>query len=89
MFALALVPGAALAIGMYFMPFTPRWLVQKGREDEAREVLETCRFEDDDIQGEIDEIKQVSQEEHRRLDAERLHRLHERVLHDRRDPAAR
>jgi sugar porter (SP) family MFS transporter len=63
MFALAAVPGAALAIGMYFMPFSPRWLVQQGREDEAREVLETYRFEEDDIDGEIGEIKEVSEQE--------------------------
>ncbi len=63
MFALAAVPGAALAVGMYFMPFSPRWLVQKGREDEAREVLETYRFEEDDIDEEIGEIKEVSEQE--------------------------
>lgn len=63
MFALAAVPGAALAIGMYFMPFSPRWLVEKGREDEAREVLETYRFEDDDIDAEIGEIKEVAESE--------------------------
>src|SRR6185503_17368189 len=63
MFALAAVPGAALAIGMYFMPFSPRWLVQKGREDDAREVLETYRFEDDDVDREIEEIKEVAEAE--------------------------
>jgi sugar porter (SP) family MFS transporter len=63
MFAIAVVPGAALAIGMYFMPFSPRWLVNKGREDEAREVLERYRMEDDDIDGEIDEIKDVAEKE--------------------------
>ena len=63
MFALAVVPGAALAIGMYFMPFSPRWLVQKGREDDAREVLERYRFEDDDVDAEIDEIKEVAEKE--------------------------
>jgi sugar porter (SP) family MFS transporter len=63
MFALAAVPGAALAIGMYFMPFSPRWLVQKGREDDAREVLETYRFDEDDVDAEIGEIKGVSERE--------------------------
>jgi sugar porter (SP) family MFS transporter len=63
MFALAVVPGAALAIGMYFMPFSPRWLVQKGRDRDARRVLERYRFDDDDIDGEIREIKTVSEEE--------------------------
>jgi sugar porter (SP) family MFS transporter len=63
MFALAVVPGAALAIGMYFMPFSPRWLVEKGRDDDAREVLERYRFEEDDVDAEIEEIKDVSKDE--------------------------
>ncbi len=63
MFALAVVPGAALAIGMYFMPFSPRWLVDKGREDEARAVLEKYRFDEDDVDAEIDEIKDVAEKE--------------------------
>jgi len=63
MFGIAVVPGAALAVGMYFMPFSPRWLVQKGREDDARAVLERYRFEDDDIDGEIKEIKDVAEKE--------------------------
>ena len=63
MFGLAVVPGAALAIGMYFMPFSPRWLIDKGREDDAREVLERYRFEDDDIDAEIREIKDVAEKE--------------------------
>jgi sugar porter (SP) family MFS transporter len=63
MFALAVIPGAALATGMYFMPFSPRWLVQKGREDEAREVLERYRFEEDDVDAEIEEIKNVTEKE--------------------------
>jgi len=63
MFALAVVPGAALAIGMYFMPFSPRWLIEQGREDDAREVLENYRFEEDDVDGEIEEIKDVAEKE--------------------------
>jgi sugar porter (SP) family MFS transporter len=63
MFALAVVPGAALAIGMYFMPFSPRWLVEKGRDDDARAVLERYRFEEDEVDEEIREIKDVSESE--------------------------
>ncbi|MES1248520.1 MAG: sugar porter family MFS transporter [Actinomycetota bacterium] len=63
MFAVAVVPGTMLAVGMYFMPFSPRWLVDKGREDDARTVLEKYRFEEDDIDGEIQEIKDVAEKE--------------------------
>jgi sugar porter (SP) family MFS transporter len=62
MFAVAAIPGAALAIGMFFMPFSPRWLVEQGREDEARDVLAKLRDEDS-IDEEIDEIKEVTKEE--------------------------
>lgn len=34
---------AILSIGMAFMPFSPRWLVQRGRFQEAREVLSRLR----------------------------------------------
>jgi len=63
MFAVAVIPGIALAVGMYFMPFSPRWLVAQGREDDAREVLSRYRFEEDDVDEEIDEIKTVSREQ--------------------------
>jgi sugar porter (SP) family MFS transporter len=63
MFAIGVVPGAALAIGMYFMPFSPRWLVDRGRDEQAHAVLERYRFEEDDVDAEISEIKAVSESE--------------------------
>jgi sugar porter (SP) family MFS transporter len=63
MFAVGAIPGAALAIGMVFMPFSPRWLVQKGREEEAEALLMRIRDSEDDVREEIDEIKQVTEEE--------------------------
>ncbi|RLE01205.1 MAG: sugar porter family MFS transporter, partial [Bacteroidetes bacterium] len=38
------VPALILFIGMFFMPETPRWLMSKGREEEAKKVLD--RIED-------------------------------------------
>ena len=63
MFGVAAVPGAALAIGMYFMPFSPRWLVEKGREDDAREVLARYRDDEHEVDDEIAEIKDVAEKE--------------------------
>jgi sugar porter (SP) family MFS transporter len=63
MFAVAVVPGAALAIGMYFMPFSPRWLVDHGREDDARKVLRRYRDSDDDVDKELEEIREVAGKE--------------------------
>ncbi|KIP07658.1 hypothetical protein PHLGIDRAFT_105427, partial [Phlebiopsis gigantea 11061_1 CR5-6] len=41
--ALQLVPAIVLGVGILFMPFSPRWLVNQGREDEALAVLSKAR----------------------------------------------
>ncbi|HEU5215456.1 MAG TPA: sugar porter family MFS transporter [Gaiellaceae bacterium] len=63
MFAVAVVPGAILAIGMYFMPFSPRWLVEKGREDDARRVLGRYRDSEEEVEDEVREIEKIAEEE--------------------------
>jgi SP family sugar:H+ symporter-like MFS transporter len=62
MLGLAVVPSLALLVGMYFMPETPRWLVSREREDEARDVLRQTR-DDEAVEREIREIKEVEREE--------------------------
>lgn len=57
------VPGIVLAVSMIFVPQTPRWLVQKGRTDEARTVLEHSRSKTQ-IDDEIEEIADIAQSEH-------------------------
>lgn len=63
MLGLAAIPGLALAIGMYFQPYSPRWLIEHDREDEARDVLKRARGDDADIDEEIEEITEAANEE--------------------------
>lgn len=56
------LPALVLGIGMAFMSDTPRWLVQKGRIDEARKVFQ--RIEPNiDADFEINEIKSLLDKE--------------------------
>ncbi len=43
------IPAVVLFIGMFFLPETPRWLMSKGREEEAKKVLD--RIEDPEFVG--------------------------------------
>ncbi|KAL1303116.1 hypothetical protein AAFC00_006551 [Neodothiora populina] len=42
-FLIQLVPGLILGIGILFLPFSPRWLCSKGRDDEALQALAKLR----------------------------------------------
>ena len=51
-----ILPGAVLLVGMLFMGDTPRWLVSKNRDEEAKRVLKKIE-PDTDVDAEIKQIK--------------------------------
>jgi sugar porter (SP) family MFS transporter len=56
MFAVAVVPSIVLGITMLTLPDSPRWLVLRGREDEAKTNLRRLRGSSD-IANELSDIK--------------------------------
>ena len=62
MFGVCALPAIALFIGMLRMPESPRWLVEKGRLDEALAVLNTVRSKDR-ARAEFAQVETVAEEE--------------------------
>jgi sugar porter (SP) family MFS transporter len=60
MFGLAAIPAALLFIGMLTQAESPVWLVTHGRLTDARKVLARVRSADHDIEGEIEDIRSLS-----------------------------
>lgn len=66
MLAVCAIPAVALFFGMLRMPESPRWLVEKGRNEEALAVLKTVRSEERAVAefAEIENIAEEEQEQH-------------------------
>lgn len=66
MFAVCALPAIVLFFGMLRMPDSPRWFVEKGRNDEALAVLKQIRSPER-AQAEFAEVTKVAAEEHDQL----------------------
>ena len=62
MFGVCALPAIALFFGMMRMPESPRWLVEKGRDEEALAVLKTVRSEDRAL-AELRQVETIREEE--------------------------
>ncbi|MFC1570882.1 sugar porter family MFS transporter [Candidatus Omnitrophota bacterium] len=62
MFLAGALPALLLGIGMTFLPRTPRWLMTKSKEDEARSVLKKVTS-DENVERDLGEIRENLSEE--------------------------
>jgi hypothetical protein len=44
-------PGLIVLIGIWFLPYSPRWLITQGREREAHAALKQLMGEDEEFEG--------------------------------------
>ena len=68
MFGVEAIPAFLFLVLLFFIPLSPRWLVARGKEDQASQVLEKCGTDHGSIEDEIFEIRAS-------LDKETDHRI--------------
>lgn len=56
MFGIIAIPGIVYVIGVLFLPYSPRWLMMRGRRAEALEVLTSLRATPQEARAEIKAI---------------------------------
>ena len=78
MFGVCALPAIALFFGMMRMPESPRWLVEKGRDEDALAVLKTVRSEDRAL-AELRQVETIREEEKERQSPELRGHLLEQV----------
>lgn len=60
MLGIGLIPSFFLAIIVWYMPESPRWLVMKGRLGDAREVLEKTSTSNEEAHRRLSDIKEAA-----------------------------
>jgi SP family xylose:H+ symportor-like MFS transporter len=68
MFGVMAVPSAVFFVLLFLTPQSPRWLLAKGRVEEARRVLETCGTDTGNLEEEIKTIQASLDIEHHTLE---------------------
>ncbi|KAL2554060.1 Polyol transporter 5 [Forsythia ovata] len=63
MLGLAAFPAVAIALGVLYMPESPRWLVMKGKIDEAKRVLRKTSENEEEADLRLQEITKASSDE--------------------------
>ncbi|AKG68176.1 TPA: sugar porter family MFS transporter [Serratia fonticola] len=58
MLGIITLPALLLFVGVFFLPRSPRWLASRGRDAEARKVLEMLRDTTEQAKAELDEIRE-------------------------------
>lgn len=62
MLGIAGIPSAIQFVGFLFLPESPRWLLSKGKDDQARDILRRIR-DTHDVEEEILDVKAKFKEE--------------------------
>ncbi|HJO92625.1 MAG TPA: sugar porter family MFS transporter [Victivallales bacterium] len=58
MLGVIVIPSIVMLIGVIFIPKSPRWLMLKGKEKDAKNVLESTRESDEEVEFVLTEIKE-------------------------------
>jgi SP family xylose:H+ symportor-like MFS transporter len=68
MFGVMAAPAVVFFVLLFLTPQSPRWLLAKGRVEEARSVLERCGTDKGSLEGEIREIQASLDVQHHGVD---------------------
>lgn len=58
MLGIIAIPGALFLIGVFFLPYSPRWLMMRGRREEAEAALHKLRADHAMVQRELADIEE-------------------------------